>query len=288
MTSSFSNRLTRSEVSGATTHTRILLATFRHTLYSLSFAPSVNWSRRYPTQVEIQGYLEECVDRFGLTPHLRTGVSLKEATFEGSTDSWLLQTDTGTGLAARFLVLATGALHRPAIPALRGIQSFRGVTFHSARWRQGTEIKGKHVAVIGTGVSAAQFVPYIAEHAAQLVLFQRTPPWVLPRSDPAFSSRQGWALRYIPLLRRSLRAWLYRTDETRAFGFVLFPSLMAVPERRARSHAKRQVPDDALRHLLAPADRMGCKRVLLSNDFLPEPDPTERSLDDCPNRWCCA
>ena len=125
------------------------------------------------------------------------------------------------------------------------------------------------MAVIGTGASAAQFVPYIAEHAAQLVLFQRTPPWVLPRSDPAFSPRQRWALSYIPLLRRSLRAWLYWTHETRAFGFVLFPSLMAVPERRARSHAKRQVPDDALRHLLAPADPMGCKRVLLSNDFFP-------------------
>ena len=132
-------------------------------LYSLSFAPSANWSRRYPTQVEIHRYLEECVERFGLTPHLRMGVSLKEATFESSTDSWLLQTDTGPGLAARFLVLATGTLHRPAIPALRGIESFRGVTFHSARWRHGTEIKGKHVAVIGTGASAAQFVPYIAE-----------------------------------------------------------------------------------------------------------------------------
>jgi cation diffusion facilitator CzcD-associated flavoprotein CzcO len=180
-----------------------------------------------------------------------------------------MQTDTGTGLAARFLVLATGSLHRPAIPALRGIESFRGVTFHSARWRHGTEIRGKHVAVIGTGASAAQFVPSIAEHAAQLVLFQRTPPWVLPRSDPAFSPRQRWALRRVPLLRRSLRAWLYWTHETRALGFVLFPSLMAAPARRARSHAKLQVPDDALRHLLAPADRMGCKRVLLSNDFFP-------------------
>ena len=184
-------------------------------------------------------------------------------------NSWLLQTDTGLGLAARFLVLATGMLHRPAIPALRGIESFRGVTFHSACWRHGTEIKGKHVAVIGTGASAAQCVPYIAKHAARLVLFQRTPPWVLPRSDPAFSSRQRWALRHVPLLRRSLRAWLYWTHETRAFGFVLFPSLMAAPERRARSHAKRQVSDDALRHLLTPADRMGCKRVLLSNDFFP-------------------
>jgi cation diffusion facilitator CzcD-associated flavoprotein CzcO len=238
-------------------------------LYSLSFAPSANWSRRYPAQVEIHRYLEECVQRFGLTPHLRTGVSIKGATFESSTDLWLLQTDTGPGLAARFLVLATGMLHRPAIPTLRGIESFRGVTFHSACWKHGTEIKDKHVAVIGTGASAAQCVPYIAEHAARLVLFQRTPPWVLPRSDPAFSSRQRWALRHVPLLRRSFRAWLYWTHETRAFGFVLFPSLMAAPERRARSHAKRQVSDDALRHLLTPADRMGCKRVLLSNDFLP-------------------
>ena len=237
-------------------------------LYSLSFAPSADWSRRYPTQAEIRRYLEECVERFGLTPHLRTGVSLKEAKFENAAALWLLRTDPGPDLAARFLVLATGALHRPAIPALRGIESFRGVAFHSARWKHGTGIKGKHVAVIGTGASAAQFVPRIAEDAARLVLFQRTPPWVLPKSDPVSSPRNRWALRHVPLLQRSLRAWFYWTHEMRAFGFVLFPSLMAAPERRARSHAKRQVPSDALRRLLTPADRMGCKRVLLSNDFL--------------------
>jgi len=235
-------------------------------LYSLSFAPSADWSRRYPTQAEIRRYLEECVERFGLTPHLRTGVSLKEAKFENAAALWLLRTDPGPDLAARFLVLATGALHRPAIPALRGIESFRGVAFHSARWKHGAEIKGKHVAVIGTGASAAQFVPRIAEDAARLVLFQRTPPWVLPKSDPASNPRNRWALRHVPLLQRSLRAWFYWTHEMRAFGFVLFPSLMAAPERRARSHAKRQVPSDALRHLLTPTDRMGCKRVLLSND----------------------
>ena len=140
-------------------------------LYSLSFAPSADWSRRYPTQAEIRRYLEECVERFGLTPHLRTGVSLKEAKFENAAALWLLRTDPGPDLAARFLVLATGALHRPAFPALRGIESFRGVAFHSARWKHGTGIKGKHVAVIGTGASAAQFVPRIAEDAARLVLF---------------------------------------------------------------------------------------------------------------------
>jgi cation diffusion facilitator CzcD-associated flavoprotein CzcO len=237
-------------------------------LYSLSFAPSVNWRRRYPTQMEIHKYLEECVERFELTPHLRTGVSLKAATFESATGSWLIQTDPGPSLAARFLVLATGTLHRPAIPALRGIESFRGVAFHSARWRHETEIKGKHVAVIGSGASAAQFVPHVAENAARLMLFQRTPPWVLPKSDPVYSPRQRRALRHVPLLRRLVRSWFYLTHEIYACGFVLFPSLMAAPERRARSHAKRQVPNNALRHLLTPADRMGCKRVLLSNDFL--------------------
>src|SRR5262249_28250139 len=158
-------------------------------LYSLSFAPSANWSRRYPTQAEIRQYLEECVDRFGLTSHLRTGVSLKAATFQSTAALWLLQTDPGPDLAARFLVLATGALHRPPVPALRGIESFDGVAFHSARWKHGTEIKGKHVAVIGTGASAAQFVPHIAEDAGRLVLFQRTPPWVLPKPDPASNPR---------------------------------------------------------------------------------------------------
>jgi cation diffusion facilitator CzcD-associated flavoprotein CzcO len=238
-------------------------------LYSLSFAPSTSWSRRYPGQSEIYEYLEECVDRFGLQPHLRLGVSLREAVFESTAGLWRMHIDPGPDLEARIMVLATGLLHRPAIPALRGIESFRGSAFHSARWNHDAETRGKYVAVIGTGASAVQFVPRVAEEATHLTLFQRTPAWVLPKSDPSVSTRRRWALRHVPLLRRALRAWVYWSHEIRAVGFVLFPVLMAAPERRARSHAKRQLFGDGLRVLLTPAYRMGCKRILLSNDFFP-------------------
>ena len=236
-------------------------------LYSLSFAPSAAWSRRYPTQPEIQQYLQDCVDQFDLRPYLQLGTTLKAATFDNGV--WRLKTDTSPDLTARFLVFAQGALHRPAMPELSGIEIFQGTIFHSARWNHATELAGKRVAVIGTGASAVQFVPRIAEAVASLSLFQRTPPWILPKNDPPTGPRQLWALRHVPLLRKTLRAWLYWTHEMRALGFVRFPRLMLAAERQARSHAKRQLNDDALRQRMTPTDRIGCKRILLSNDFLP-------------------
>jgi cation diffusion facilitator CzcD-associated flavoprotein CzcO len=238
-------------------------------LYSLSFAPKADWSRRYASQPEIYQYLEDCIDAFGLRPHLRLTVSLKKAAFDSAAGLWRMQTDPGPDFAARTLVLATGALHRPAIPALRGIESFRGAMFHSARWDHAVDMHGKRVAVIGTGASAVQLVPHVAAQAAHLALFQRTPGWVLPKSDRPLGPRRRWAMRHVPLLRRALRAWLYWSHEVRALGFVQFPGLLAGPERQARSHAKRQLGDGELRALLTPSDRIGCKRILLSDDFYP-------------------
>jgi cation diffusion facilitator CzcD-associated flavoprotein CzcO len=237
-------------------------------LYSLSFAPNADWSRRYPTQIEILKYLEQCVARFGLGPHLQLGIRLEEATFDSVKRLWLIKTSPGRDFEAQVMVLATGLLHRPFLPKLRGIESFRGETFHSARWRHDAELQGKHVAVIGTGASAAQFIPPIAEHVARLTLFQRTPSWVLPKSDTSFSPIRQWASRHVPLIRLALRAWSYWTHEIIAVGFTVLPQLLTWFERRARSHGKRQVPNEALRHLLTPAYRIGCKRVLLSDDFL--------------------
>ncbi|MEJ0017347.1 MAG: NAD(P)/FAD-dependent oxidoreductase [Acetobacteraceae bacterium] len=238
-------------------------------LYSLSFAPNAEWSRRYPTQAEIRAYLEDCVDRFGLRPHLRLGVRLAEARFAEGEGAWHLEAACGTVFAARILVLAMGMLHRPAMPELAGIDSFRGSVFHSARWNHNEDLAGRRVAVIGSGASAVQFVPLVAAQAARLTLFQRTPGWILPKHDPPSNARTRWALRHVPLLRRALRAGVYWSHEMRAWGFVRFPGLLTAAERRARSHAKRQLDDDALREVLTPADRMGCKRILLSNDFLP-------------------
>jgi cation diffusion facilitator CzcD-associated flavoprotein CzcO len=238
-------------------------------LYSFSFAPKADWSRRYPTQPEIEEYLEGCVERFGLRPHLSLGTGLKTARFDEAADLWRLQTDAGSEVTACILVLAMGALHLPAVPAIPGLEKFRGTAFHSARWNHAIDLQDRDIAVVGTGASAIQFVPRIAGGASHVVLFQRTPPWVLPKYDSAYGSRQIWALRHMPLLRRGLRAWHYLSHEMRAPAFIRFPALAAGAERRARSHAKRQVNSDQLRELLTPADRIGCKRVLLSNDYFP-------------------
>ncbi|MBN8906849.1 MAG: NAD(P)/FAD-dependent oxidoreductase, partial [Rhodospirillales bacterium] len=238
-------------------------------LYSLSFAPRAAWSRRYPTQPEILDYLHDCVARFDLQPHLRLGAALQEAVFDAARGLWCLRLADGARIEARMLVLSLGQLHRPAIPAVEGLDRFAGPCFHSARWDHGVDLAGKRVAVIGTGASAIQFVPRIAEQAAQLDVYQRTPPWILPKHDPAAEPLRLRALRLVPLLRRTLRAVTYWQHEARAVGFVLAPRLMQAVERRARSHAKRQLADGDVRSAMTPEYRIGCKRILLSNDFLP-------------------
>lgn len=236
-------------------------------LYSFSFAPQPVWSRRYPAQAEIQAYLESMIERFGLRPHLRLGCALRDARFADG--SWHLRTDPDNAFTVRVLVLAQGALHHPVLPALAGMETFAGPAFHSARWDHGVDLAGKRVAVIGTGASAIQFVPQIAGKVARLTLFQRTPPWVLPKRDPPTGAFRARALRHVPLLRPALRAWLYWTHEARALGFVRWPWLMKAAERQARSHAKREIKDDTLRERLTPDYAIGCKRILLSNDYLP-------------------
>lgn len=235
-------------------------------LYSFSFASGFDWSRRYPTREEIHAYLLECVAAFGIRPHLRLGTRLLEATHADG--RWHLLTDRGT-MTARALILATGALHHPAIPDIPGLESFAGPRMHTARWDPDIHLSGKRVAVIGTGASAVQLVPPLAEQAAELILLQRTPAWVLPKRDPPSSGAWRLALRHLPGLRRLARTWEFWSHECRALGFVRLPALMRAAERRARSHAKRQIADPVLRARMTPDYSIGCKRVLLSNDFLP-------------------
>ncbi len=251
-------------------------------LYSFSFAPRSDWSRRYPSQEEIQQYLLDCVRRFELQRHFRFDTTVQEAGFEAAQACWQIRTTDGATLAARILVSATGALSRPHIPTLPGQDSFIGPTFHSARWNHAVPLTGKRVAVVGTGASAVQFVPQIAPQVAELHLFQRTPAWILSKHDPEYSESRRWALRHLPLARRALRVWLYWQHELRALGFVVSPRLLAGAERFARTHAKRQLGDAPVREKLTPDYRIGCKRILLSNDFYPTLTRDNVELVDTP------
>ncbi|MBL8972163.1 MAG: NAD(P)/FAD-dependent oxidoreductase, partial [Myxococcales bacterium] len=166
-------------------------------LYSFSFAQNPAWSRKYPRQGELLAYTREVADRFGLVPHVRLGAGLLAARWDQTAGLWRLQTAAGERTATT-LVLGLGALGRPAYPQLRGLADFTGKTFHSARWDHDYDLHGKRVAVIGTGASAIQFVPEIAGQVARLDLYQRTPPWIMPRPDRAISPTEQWLMRHLP------------------------------------------------------------------------------------------
>ncbi|MGH8868037.1 MAG: flavin-containing monooxygenase [Actinomycetes bacterium] len=237
-------------------------------LYSYSFAPNPDWTRSFSPSGEIWDYLRGCADRYGVTPHVRVGCELLEAAWDEQAQRWRLQTSQGE-LTARVLVPAVGALSEPSIPPLPGLERFTGTVFHSAAWRHDHDLAGRRVAVVGTGASAIQFVPEIAPRTASLHVFQRTPPWVIPRRDRAISALERGLFRRVPAAQRLARTAIYLLRESTVPGFTGRRALMRPVERIARAHLRRQVPDPALRARLRPEYALGCKRLLLSNDWYP-------------------
>ncbi|WAS99404.1 flavin-containing monooxygenase [Nannocystis punicea] len=237
-------------------------------LYSYSFEQNPNWTRAFPPQSEIQQYLERCADKYDVRRHIRFGAEVVEATFDRAAGRWRVRTGAGEQLSARAFVLGNGALHLPAYPELRGLGDFTGKTFHSARWDHAYDMSQKTVAVLGTGASAIQFVPQIAPVVERLHLFQRTPAWIVPKPDHAIGELARKLYARVPALQRLVRSGLYWQHEARALAF-LRPQVMRLVEPLARKHLERQVADPQLRARLSPDYRMGCKRVLISNDFYP-------------------
>jgi cation diffusion facilitator CzcD-associated flavoprotein CzcO len=236
-------------------------------LYSFSFAPNPDWSRAYSPAAEIHAYLRGCAERFGVLPFVRFDHEIRQASWDAPSRRWILETSHGR-FTADIFVGAVGALSEPALPKLSGLETFAGRLFHSARWDHDYDLDGRRVAVIGTGASAIQFVPQIQPRVGRLHLFQRTPPWIVPRNDFAFSSRQKRLMRRLPLFQQLERASLFVRRELFAVTF-LHPSLAPLGERMATRHLEAQVADPALRARLTPTYRLGCKRVLVSDDYLP-------------------
>ncbi len=235
-------------------------------LYSFSFAPNPEWTRTYSPQPEIQAYLRRCAREFGVLPHIRFHSALQRARWDESTGRWELQTATGPR-TAQFLVAAQGALSEPALPDIPGIEDFTGEVFHTARWRHDTDLRGRRVAVIGTGASAIQVVPRIQPQVERLVLFQRTPPWIMPHRDRPIRDWERRLYRTVPAAQRAVRTGVYWGRETFVLGFS--GGAMPLGERIARRHLRNQVADPELRAKLTPHYRMGCKRILLSNEYYP-------------------
>ncbi len=236
-------------------------------LYSYSFAPNPDWSRTFSHQQEIWDYLRSCVQRFDLGPHLRLGVEVRECTWLAEERHWLLETSDGE-LTATVLVAAMGALSQPAEVDFPGAPDYRGVLFHSARWRHDVDLRGARVALVGTGASAVQIAPHLARQASELVVYQRTPPWILPHADRPIGRTERLLYRSFPLAQRVVREAIELGREPLVVGFR-HPLAGRPLEALARRHLERQVSDPLLREQLRPHYRLGCKRVLLSNRYYP-------------------
>ncbi|MCA9564304.1 MAG: NAD(P)/FAD-dependent oxidoreductase, partial [Myxococcales bacterium] len=238
-------------------------------LYSYSFYPNPNWSRRYAGHEEILNYLRATTEHYDIPRHIRFGCEVTGLRFDSDTASWQIDIEGQGSMRTRYVILGVGALHRPLIPNIDGLDTFDGHCFHSANWRHDIDLTGRNVAVIGTGASAIQFVPKLAEQVGHLYLFQRTPPWILPKPDGEIRSFERRLYATIPGLRLLYRTLLYTLHETKGLAFGFNTRLMKLAELAGRAHIRRTVRDRELRRKLTPNYTPGCKRVLLSNDYYP-------------------
>ncbi len=238
-------------------------------LYSFSYAQRRDWTRLCSSQQELLRYLREVADEHGITGLVRCGQRVTECRFDESTAVWTARTEAGATFVADALVLATGQLHRPAIPALAGRERFAGTTFHSARWDHDYDLRGKRVAVVGTGASAVQLVPPVARAAGSLTIFQRHGNWLLPRTNRVYSPVNRAVVEHVPGLQRLRRAITYGVVEllTRA---VRHPRTIGLAAGQiSASFMRSQLPDPELRARAWPDYAFGCKRVLFSSGYLP-------------------
>ncbi|MCJ1886064.1 NAD(P)/FAD-dependent oxidoreductase [Pseudomonas sp. LA21] len=238
-------------------------------LYSFSFEPKADWSRKFAPQAEILDYARHCADKYGLRERIRFHCEVSAASFDEAAGEWRVTCANGEVLRAQSLVCALGQLSRPLIPHLPGIERFQGKAFHSAQWDDQAKLQGGRVAVIGTGASAIQFVPQIAPKVAELLLFQRSAAYVIPKPDRPYAAWERSLKARLPWLQRLDRGLKYIQHEARALAFTVFPPLMKVMRLSFHRHLQRGIPDAGLRARLEPDYPLGCKRILISNDYYP-------------------
>lgn len=253
-------------------------------LYSYSFEPKHDWSRKFGLQNEILAYIEHCTDRYDLRSHLRFNSEVVAAHFEQASGYWRVEIKDSETLFANVLITATGQLNQPAWPSISGLESFKGTQFHSARWNHQCDLTDKKVAVIGTGASAIQFVPQIVPFVRKLSLFQRSAAWVIPKPDRPFAQWEQMLFQRFPLWDRLYRSLIYWKNESRALAFTRFAALLELFAWKAKREVARHVQDPAKRAALIPDYKIGCKRILMANDWYqavsaPQVDLVTASID---------
>ena len=250
-------------------------------LYSYSFAPNPEWSRSYSHQPEIHRYINDVADRFGVRDKARFGVEVTRAAWSESQQRWLIDTVPAgtdpsaaavTTYRAQHLIGAVGPLCEPNLPDIDGIESFGGTVMHSARWDDDVELSGKRVAVIGTGASAIQIVPEVAKRVAHLDVYQRTAPWIVPRTERPYTPVEHWLFKNAPIVQSASRAGVYAFNEFIAFGLTHSRKALKPVEIVARANIARGIRDRKLRDKVTPRFQVGCKRILRSNAWYPALD----------------
>jgi cation diffusion facilitator CzcD-associated flavoprotein CzcO len=237
-------------------------------LYEFSFAPNPRWSRRFAPQAEIQAYIEDVARRFGVIDRIRTSTVVERATWNEERAKWVLQTSAGEH-EADVLVTACGQLSIPSFPPVAGLDTFEGPAFHTAEWRHDVELQGKRVAVVGTGCSAIQTVPAIQPIARHVDVYQRSPGWTLPKTDFAYREHTKELFERFPVLRRIDRAASFAFLETATAAMTSRQWLLPVFKAVARSQINRAIKDPELRRKVTPTDELGCKRIMLTDDWYP-------------------
>jgi cation diffusion facilitator CzcD-associated flavoprotein CzcO len=236
-------------------------------LYSFSFARNPNWSRTYSPQSEILDYLVETARGFKVDQYVKTNCEIDLVEFDEDTFRWQLTDTAKNKYFADVVISALGQLNKPNVPDFEGLDNFKGQWFHSARWNHDVEIAGKTVCVIGNAASAVQLIPKVAKVAKKLYVFQRTPNWIVPKVDREFSSKEKWAFQHIPGWERLYRTYLYWWHEVKFGAFLNGSPLSKQAEKLARSYLNKKVKDVKLREKLTPDYPLGCKRILLTNDY---------------------
>ncbi len=237
-------------------------------MYSFSFEGNPNWSRRFPGRDEIHRYILDVTTKYGIRPFVRFQQEVIAASFDEVTARWTVRTAAGQTFVAKHFVLASGPLHVPAMPTIRGLDKFKGKVFHSAEWDHAYDLAGKNVVSIGTGGSAIQYLPEIAPQVKQLYVFQRTPAWVIPRDERGYLGVEKTVFAKVPALRKLHRARLYWSNESRLLPMGN-PAIAKGLQALATLFLKLQVKDKALARKLTPDYTIGCKRILISNKYYP-------------------